>query len=505
MVNKSAQFKNMIKHIDQVPENIIKEEERLTAASPFRQKFHIEAKSGFLNDPNGFSFFNGKYHLFYQWTPLAFKKDPSIWHHGWYHLASSDLVNWEDLGPAIESDSPLDKHGTYSGSAMTVNDKLFCIYTGNTWTNTQTDDWRRLPYQVGAWMDKKNRFEKIDKPLITDSFSDCTGHFRDPKIWMHDNNYYAVLGAQRRNLTGTAKIIKSVGSDLTQWQKYGELKTDEKHLGYMWECPDYFEVDGQGVLLFSPQGLPAKGDHYRNIYQTGYFIGEPLNYDTLEFKHEKFKELDAGFDFYATQTMEAPDGRRIMLAWFGISEIDYPTTKYHYSGCLTIPRELIIKDKKLLQRPIRELKSLRKKETQINLLIDDSMSELNLTGMVTQELDFEVDLSLAEKFVLDLRADQENSHHTRLIIDKEKQACILSRKDSGVMFAEKYGTERRRQVKFQEKLHLHIFIDVSSVEIFIGKGEVVFSARIFPNEDQTKIFVQSIGGESHLVGKIWDL
>ncbi|EJE99706.1 glycoside hydrolase family 32 protein [Liquorilactobacillus mali] len=504
MVNKSAQFKNMTKHIRQVPEYIIREEEKLTAASPFRQKFHIEAKSGFLNDPNGFSFFNGKYHLFYQWTPLAFKQDPPIWHHGWYHIASLDLINWEDLGPAIESDTELDKHGTYSGSAIVIDDKLFCIYTGNTWTNTQTDNWRRLPYQVGAWMDEYNQFKKIDKPLIIDTFADCTGHFRDPKIWKHANDYYAILGAQRKDLTGTAKIIKSEGHDLTKWQKYGELKTGEANLGYMWECPDYFELNGQGVLLFSPQGLSPKDNYFQNVYQTGYFIGEPLNYENLDFKHGQFHELDAGFDFYASQTLEAPDGRRIMMAWFGISEMEYPTTKYHYSGCLTIPRELIVEDKKLLQRPIVELEKLRKKEKKADILID-SMTELDTTENVTQELDFEVNLGSADSFVLDLRANQDNSQHTRLIIDRKNQYCILSRKESGISFAEKYGTERKRKFKFGQNLRVHIFVDVSSVEIFIGKGEVVFSARIFPNDNQTKIFAQSIGGKSQLTGKVWDL
>ncbi|MFT9411787.1 sucrose-6-phosphate hydrolase [Liquorilactobacillus hordei] len=504
MVNKSAQFKNMIKNISQVPEDIIREEEKLTEASPFRQKFHIEPKSGFLNDPNGFSFFNGKYHLFYQWTPLAFKQDPPIWHHGWYHLASSDLINWEDIGPAIESDTELDKHGTYSGSAIVIDDKLFCIYTGNTWTNTQTDDWQRLPYQVGAWMDENNQFKKIDNPLIIDTFADCTGHFRDPKIWKHANDYYAILGAQRKDLTGTAKIIKSEGNDLTKWEKYGELKTNEDNFGYMWECPDYFELNGQGVLLFSPQGLSPKDDYYQNVYQTGYFIGEPLNYETLDFKHGQFHELDAGFDFYASQTMEAPDGRRIMIAWFGISEIDYPTTKYHYSGCLTIPRELIVENHQLLQQPIKELEDLRKNEIRTDIIID-SETEIRTSEKITQELDFNIDLSSADSFILDLRANQDNTKHTRLIIDRLAQSCLLSRKESGVAFAEKYGTERRRKIEFEGSLHVHIFIDVSSIEIFIGKGEVVFSARIFPDDSQTKIFAQSIGGKSHVTGKIWDL
>lgn len=505
MSSRAAQFQNMIKHLSQVSPEVVAQEEQLTAASPFRQQFHLEPKSGFLNDPNGLSYFNGQYHLFYQWTPLAFKDNPKIWHHGWYHLASKDLVHWQDLGPGIESDCQWDKHGTYSGSAIPVGERLFLIYTGNTWTNTQSlDDWRRLPYQVGAWMDRKNVITKLKQPLITDSFPDCTGHFRDPKIWEHQGDYYAVLGAQRQNLTGTAKLIKTQGHDLTKWEKFGEIQTHEPHFGYMWECPDYFELNGQGVLLFSPQGLSPQGEKYQNIYQTGCLIGQPLDYQSLEFEHGAFQELDAGFDFYATQTFQTPDHRRIMYGWFGISEIEYPTVKYHYSGCLTIPRELSVKHDHLYQQPARELQALRGQAT----MIDQSVSELtklSLAKQAAQEFDLRVDLHDCQQLILDLRANADDSQYTRLIIDQAQQVCRLSRKRSGISFAEEYGQTRSRHFKFGKQLHLQILIDTSSVEIFLQDGAVVFSARIFPAAEQTRTFVASRGGLAKINGTVWNL
>lgn len=356
----------MVKNIKEVDPIIISSEEEIARTSPFRQKFHIEAKSGFLNDPNGFSYFDGKYHLFYQWTPLAFHDDPTIWHHGWYHLASTDLVHWQDLGPAMESDTKYDEYGTYSGSAIVVDDQLFIIYTGNTWIDTDTDQWNRLPYQLGAFMGKDNRIRKFSQPLLTDSPAGYTGYFRDPKIWKHRQDYYAVLGAQRDNKTGSAILIRS--KDLSSWQVVGELASDMKNLGYMWECPDYFEIGNKGILLFSPQGLAPQGNFYNNIYETGYIIGDKLDYDNLDFQHGDFNELDAGFDFYASQTMAAPDGRRLLSAWFGISEISCPTEKYHYAGCLVLPRELSVQNGQLIQQPIRELKSLRKKNTRSTVL-----------------------------------------------------------------------------------------------------------------------------------------
>ncbi|SYW15670.1 sucrose-6-phosphate hydrolase [Oenococcus oeni] len=498
VMERKKQFHNMVKNIKEVDPIIISSEEEIARTSPFRQKFHIEAKSGVLNDPNGFSYFDGKYHLFYQWTPLAFHEDPTIWHHGWYHLASTDLVHWQDLGPGMESDTKYDEYGTYSGSAIVVDDQLFIIYTGNTWIDTDTDQWNRLPYQLGAFMGKDNRIRKFSQPLLTDSPIGYTGHFRDPKIWKHGQDYYAVLGAQRDNKTGSAILIRS--KNLLSWQVLGELASDMKKLGYMWECPDYFEIGNKGILLFSPQGLAPQGNFYNNIYETGYIIGDRLDYANLDFQHGDFNELDAGFDFYASQTMATPDGRRLLTAWFGISEISCPTEKYHYAGCLILPRELSVQNGQLIQQPVRELKSLRKEKHEIDCLVSQPIL---ISTNVTEEINAQIDMSESNYFEMDIRANQNNEKNTKLIFDKTKQLVTLSRTKSGLLFAEKFGTKRSRQLSIKNKIHVQIFVDSSSVEIFINGGITVFSTRIFPDADQNNLIVHSHGGNTKLKASIW--
>ncbi|BDP86072.1 hypothetical protein EfmAA610_32820 (plasmid) [Enterococcus faecium] len=87
----------------------------------------------------------------------------------------------------------------------------------------------------------------------------------------------------------------------------------------MWECPDFFELNGKSILLLSPQGIEANGKDYLNLYETGYFIGD-YDYETAKFIRGNFYELDKGHDFYATQTTLSPDGRRIVMAWHFLYE-----------------------------------------------------------------------------------------------------------------------------------------------------------------------------------------
>ena len=493
---KKIQFQNMVTNLIDVDPNIIRQEELLASESPYREKYHIEPQSGILNDPNGFTYFNNEYHLFYQWTPLAFTKDPHIWHHGWYHMASKDLVHWRDLGPGIESDTQLDSHGTYSGSGLVVDDELFLIYTGNTW-NTK---WQRMPYQVGAKMTSTGEIKKINKPFISGQPMGYTSHFRDPKIWQSNQDYYAIFGIQRDNLTGAAIIYQS--KDLQDWQLKGEIKTKYNEFGYMWECPDYFEIDNQGVLIISPQGLKAKNDSYQNIYQTGCVIGTKLNLDTLTFDHDDFQELDAGFDFYASQTTLAPDGRRILSAWMGVSELHYPTEAYHYAGALVFPRELTIHHGRLIQNPVREISELRHAEQNINLNVASAQV---ISQGVTQEIKIDVDMANTGRVNIYLCADGAKKKYTCLTLDRGAQQIILDRTHSGVTLNVENGNIRKRHLAIEKLVQLDILIDRSSVEIFVNQGELVFTARIFPDELQDNVFVEAIDGVTKVVGKKWSL
>lgn len=487
----------MVTHLIDVNPQIVQKEELLSAESPYREKYHIEPRSGVLNDPNGFTYFNHEYHLFYQWTPLAFTKNPHIWHHGWYHMASKDLVHWRDLGPGIESDTQLDSHGTYSGSGLVVGDELFLIYTGNTWNAK----WKRVPYQVGAKMTATGGIEKIKKPFIIGQPAGYTSHFRDPKIWQSGSSYFTILGIQRENLTGAAVVYQS--QDLQNWQFKGEVKTKYDELGYMWECPDYFEIGDQGVLMMSPQGLKAEDDKYQNIYQTGYLLGKRLNLDTLTFDHGDFRELDSGFDFYASQTTLSPDGRRILSAWMGVSELHYPTEAYHYAGALVFPRELTIHNGKLIQNPVREIKELRHNEQTLNL--DVTTTVHTISRGFAQELKVDVHMENTRQVILYLCASKDNQKSTRLVLDRVQQRITLDRTNSGFPFNIENGHVREQHLAIETVVQLDILIDRSSVEIFVNNGELVFTARIFPDDTQDNVLLEAIDGVAQVVGKKWAL
>jgi len=503
MTNRIKEFRNMVDHLSDVPTSVVEKEQSITNESPYRQTYHIESESGTLGDPNGFSYFNGKYHLFYQWSPLAFSKGPHYTQHGWKHLVSDDLVNWQDLGAAIESDTKYDKYGTYSGSAIPNKDKLLMFYTGNTWINTETDNnWLRVPYQLTAFMDKNNQVHRSNSPIIEGTFDGYTAHFRDPKVWQKDGQYYAIFGVQRKNLTGTALLLQS--ADFKKWKSLGELKTDYAKLGYMWECPDYFEIDGKGMLIFCPQGLKSSGDKYQNIYQTCYLLGDQVSLPNTQFNHGSLNELDNGFDLYASQTMLAPDGRRIIVSWMGLPETSYPTEKYHYSGCMTIPKELHIKDGKLYQVPVKELDSLR---TNHRLLSESITSETVDHKLKTKsnELDMVVNFKDSNAFMLDLFADKLDQRRFRIILNKKKNEVMIDRSQAGVEVSSEYGVTRKIDYELPEKLNLKIYTDSSSVEIFINKGEKVFTSRVFPNENQSHMFLHSVCGTTNVDGSMYEM
>ena len=317
-------------------------------ASPWRQHYHIQPPAGLLNDPNGFSYWQGAYHIFYQWFPLG----PVHGLKYWRHLSSTDLVHYTDHGTGIAPDSDWDSHGAYSGSAIADGDELLIAYTGN----HREADWTRIPYQLTAHLDTHNHLRK-DEPFLKGAPEGYTEHVRDPKIWREaDGSYGIILGAQRADLSGTALYLTS--KDARDWQLHGEIDTAQPTFGYMWECPDYFPLDGHDILTYCPQGLPADGDNCRNLYQSGYLIGH-FDKTACRFTHDGFRELDHGFDYYAPQSSLGANGERLLIAWMGLPDTTCPSARDGWAHCLTLPRVLTVENGQLRQRPHPNLTQLR--------------------------------------------------------------------------------------------------------------------------------------------------
>ncbi|MFT9370512.1 glycoside hydrolase family 32 protein [Paenibacillus polymyxa] len=458
----------------------------------WRQSFHIQPPTGLLNDPNGFSYYQGEYHLFYQWFPLGTDHGMKYW----YHLKSKDLVTWHSAGIGITPGDDFDSHGAYSGSALEHEDKLYMMYTGN----TRDENWIRHPYQCMAVMDESGRITKWEHPVIDHVPEGYTDHFRDPKLWKDGDSFYCVIGAQRTNSTGCVVLYRS--TDLHTWQFEGELNTGLESFGYMWECPDYFELNGAGVLVFSPQGLEPSGDENQNIYQSGYVIGKLLNTETRTLEHGAFHELDRGFDFYAPQTMIDPQGRRIMVAWMGLPDIEYPTDPNGWAHCLTLPRELTLHEGKLLQRPIPELTTLRRnsEDRVADTLSSESKTYEGFKG-TAYELICEVDLLDAKAFGIEFRASE--TEKTVIKYNAVSRKLVLDRSQSGEHVAAEYG-EVRQCAWDKDHIKLHLFVDTSSVEIFINDGEEVFTSRIFPHPESDEIRFFADKGEALFQAVKWN-
>ncbi|MGT2800441.1 sucrose-6-phosphate hydrolase [Streptococcus marmotae] len=439
-----------------------------TQNSPWRTNFHIETPHGLLNDPNGFSYFNGKWTLFYQYFPFGAA-------HGlksWVHTESTDLVHFEPTGTMVYPDTPLDSHGAYSGSAMQFGDKLFLFYTGN----VRDENWIRHPYQIGALMDANGKIEKMDKILI-DQPDDTTDHFRDPQIFNFKGDYYAIVGGQNLDKKGIIKLYKAVDNDYLNWEYVADLDFNNDLTAYMMECPNLVFIDEKPVLLYCPQGLDKSILDYDNIYPNLYKIAQSFDPETATMvEPSPLQQLDYGFECYATQAFNAPDGRALAVSWLALPDVEYPTDRYDYQGCLSLVKELTIQDGKLYQYPVEAITSLR---TDSQIFAPKAATNNCYELELTVEADSKIDLVLF--------ADA-NEKGLKLSIDPANGKVTLDRKDCGEAFALDFGTERHCQIDNQVTT-ANIFIDKSVFEIFINKGEKVFSGRVFPRQDQTGIAV----------------
>ena len=467
------------KNVKKDEEKSVLEKKEIVDKDYLRQKYHVQGIVGLINDPNGFSQFKGKYHMFYQWNPLGTDHKNKTW----AHSVSDDLLHWERKDTALRPDTWYSKNGVYSGSGIVIDGKLYLFYTGN----VKDAEGNRESYQCLAVSEDGENFERWE-PSIINQPGGYTRHIRDPKIWEKDGKYYAVLGIQSEKLEGKTVLYSS--ENIKDWKFEGEIAGANtgglKDFGYMWECPDYFSLKDEktgevvDLLVVSPQGLEAEGDLYNNKFQTGYFFGK-LNYEKPEFEiSSKFVEIDRGNDFYAPQSMEDDKGRRLIVGWMGIpEEEDFPTVENEWIHCLTLPRELKLINGKLYQKPIAEMETIRGEKIEFS---SDVKGEVEVGKGQTYEIIAKFK-NISSDFGIKLRADEKNE--TVVKFDFEAKKLILDRSKGR-------QTDKRVRKVFLgdlDNLELRIFVDNSSVEVFVNGGEEVFSSRIFPEKGANGISV----------------
>ena len=455
----------------------------------FRNNYHFQPPFGLINDPNGLSFFNGEYNIFFQWNP--FSCEHKFKH--WGLIKTKDFINYTVPKVVLAPVDYYDKNGCYSGSAIERNGILELLYTGN----VKDENDNRLSYQCIATMDKEGNIEKLG-PVLDSVPKGYTPHFRDPKVYFKGGKYYFVIGAQTEKLKGKALLYSSL--DMRKWSLEGKIKTSLEDFGYMWECPTIINLEGKDILVFSPQGLEKEEFKYQNIYQAGYIVGN-LNYDTLEFNHGEFHELDMGFDFYAPQVFKDDKGRNLMIGWMGVPEEDedkHESLKENWMHSLTLPRELTLKNNKIYQNPVEEIKELREE----TFFSRENFNEKSLEFSNINKNSYEFVLDIKRDIDLELKIEIFKGKKEHFDLCFKKGICLISREN----VIEGPKGVRKLKLSDSENLKLHVFVDKSAIEIYVNDGEEVLSSRVFAKVDSLGLKIEGLDKKLNINKlEIWTL
>lgn len=448
---------------------------RIDAAE--RPQFHLSPRTGWMNDPNGFSWYQGKYHLFYQYNPYSTQWDAMHWG----HAVSEDLLHWSYLPAAMAPDQPYDSFGCFSGSAVELSDgKQLLLYTGVRKEGGETG--REVQTQCASVGDGLDYHKYGQNPIIDETALPAglsRNDFRDPKAWREaDGSLRCVVGTCDGEHLGRILLFSS--PDGFDWKFEGVLAENDGRLGRMWECPDFFPLDGKHVLLVSPQDMLPEGFEYHNGNGTVCMIGH-YHEESKRFVPEVDQAIDYGIDFYAPQTTLAPDGRRVMIGWMQ----NWDTCnlardeKRQWFGQMTLPRELSIQNGRLYQRPIRELEQHRSGKVEYKNV--ELQGNLVLNGIRGRMVDVEMTIRpgdgdrLYQKFAV--RFAQDRQYRTALSFRPHESVLKIDRKFSGSRRA--YIHQRRCLAPSQNgELKLRVILDRFSVEVFVNDGEQVMTATI---------------------------
>ena len=438
--------------------------------------FHVTGGIGWINDPNGFSLYRGEYHLFFQYYPYDITWGPMHWG----HVKTRDFIRWEYLPAALAPDADYDKDGCFSGSAVELPDGgQLLLYTGVRKT-ASGDEYQTQCVAVGDGTDyqKSPLNPVIDETMLPEGGSHVD--FRDPKIWRDGDGFHAVVA----NLCpdGGGAILQYDSDDAWHWHFAGTLAAGHGSYGTMWECPDFFTLDGKAVLLHSAHEMRTDGLEFHPGDGTVCHIGR-YDAQTRRLLDEQTQAIDYGLDFYAPQTLETADGRRVMIGWmqsWASSRVGHPELPFY--GQMTVPRELQIKDGRLYQWPVRELEVYRRgKVTHQNVRVTGWQS---LPGVSGRMLDLLLRVYTPEDAAcrrFRIRLAEGEGLYTELTVTPETAETAIMRMDrlnSG--FPHDVVHVREFVIPIRDgAFDLRIVMDKYSLELFAGNGACAASMTLY--------------------------
>lgn len=417
------------------------------ANDPRRPQFHLLPAKNWMNDPNGPIFFNGKYHMFFQYNPHA-----AVWGDmSWYHSVSPDMLHWTHLPLAFEptAGGP-DAFGCFSGSAIAVGKRVYFVYTGVVESKpdkaTIRDGSDKLQEsQCLAFSDDPNliHWTKVSKPIVPlpPEGIAITG-FRDPSAWRQDDTYYMTVGSGVTRVGGCVLLYRS--KDLNTWEYLhplisgtwnGKKTPNPCDDGEMWECPEFFALDGKHVLIYSTLG--------KVFWQSG-----KLDTPTMKFTPLKTGLLDLDA-FYAPKTQLDARGRRILWGWIPERRNDAAMLEAGWSGIMSLPRVMQVdSDGTLRLQVLPETATLRvgmvpSQETRAGVLKTLRKASGEVICVGGGDKSFEVSISANEAELM------------RVSYSSEKHSFLADGKEVAL--------------EPHDRPTLHAFVDGSVVELILGE------------------------------------
>ena len=468
---------------------------------PYRPQFHFTPAKNWMNDPNGLVFYQGEYHLFYQYNPFGNK-----WGHmSWGHAISRDLVHWQHLPVALAEENGVmifsgsavvDWHNS-SGLCRSTNPKdkscLIAIYTGHIEGKNQSQ-------HLAVSNDRGRTWQKYaGNPVLDIGYRD----FRDPKVIWHEATKRWVMVV---SLSKEQKVRFYASPDLKKWEALSDFgPAGVRNDKMLWECPDLFELPvanqpGQKrwvlIVNINPGGVAGGSG---GQYFIGKFDGKSFTNDN---PNEQALFVDYGADFYAGVTfsdMPKTDGRRILLGWMSNWQYAQNEPTEPFRTAQSIPRVLSLRRTaaglRLTQQPIAELARLRTKPMVFGKIDirEGVVKPPALFSAETLEISGDFIVGKQSSVVVTLHA-YAPMKETLIGYEASKQVLFIDRSQSGrTDFDARFAARHEAPLKLVNgKLALRIFVDRSSVEVFANDGAVVLTDRIFPTHEARNPLTDSV-------------
>lgn len=438
-----------------------------------RPVFHAVPPVGWCNDPNGWSCYGGQYHLFYQYHPYGTNWGPMHWG----HTVTTDFLHWQDRPCALAPDAPFDRNGCFSGGAIDWQGRQLLLYTG-----VMPENGIEIQQQCLAIGDGQD-YTKAAAPVLTCDEQPAGASrkdFRDPFLFERDGLLYMLLGGRGFNGHGRLLLYRNAHPEdpAARWEFVQVLAENDGSLGSMWECPGIFTLEGRTVLIVSPQFVhQAEDDRYHCGNDTAAISGG-WNGPGTPFVRKADAPLDSGLDFYAPQTMQTPDGRRVLIGWMQNWDHCYPPEGAPWYGQMSLPRELFWQGETLCQRPVRELDAVRRLRVEHR---DVAVGEQprTLDGVNGRVLDCELTVDVRQARRFGIRFACGEARWAELRLDLDDGLLRLDRRHAGGHRDVLELRETPLLAPVGDTFRLRMVLDRYSAEFFLQDGQQVASMALY--------------------------